>query len=395
MKGIAILYFLCGFALAYSYVLYPLLLALLAKGKTFRHKMYTEHDELPEVYIFFSVYNGQLVLKEKLESMLASRYPKHKLHIIVGSDASTDDTDRIVEEVAQRDARVSLQRYSRRGKANVINAVHQTITEKGISADTVFILTDAYAIFEENTLFEMVKHFKDSSIGIVGANYINTNVQSGGISQQEKAYIQRENLMKYRESVVFGSMMGVYGACYAVRGVDFPMFPNTILMEDFYVTMLQLSRHKKAILTLDSRFYENIPNSIQIEFRRKKRISAGNFQNLFHFPELLSPAYGGASIAYWSHKVLRWLGPFFIIGSYVLVAVLATTGHPLFVGLAGIHALVALVPVADYFLKRVGIENKLLRFITYFLSMNVAILAGLKWYLQGIESNVWQPTNRN
>ncbi len=389
------LYTLCVVALFHSYVLYPLLLRWLSKGRSLSSNIYSRHSELPEVYIFFSVYNGDKVLREKIESMLASDYPAQLLHIIVGSDESSDNTDSIVSDISARDSRVELQRYSRRGKSNVINAIRRHILSKNVADNTVFVLTDAYAIFEKQTLFEMVKFFKDETIGIVGANYINTNLQAGGISHQEKAYIQRENLIKYQEGVVLGSMMGVYGACYAIRAKDFPEFPGNILMEDFYVTMLMLQHGKKSVLNLESRFYENIPNSIDIEFKRKKRISAGNFQNLAYFKELLLPSYGVTAFAFWSHKVLRWLGPFFILVSYIACLSLAFMGLGLFQVLAAAQVLLLFIPLLDNLLKRVGINFALFRFVTYFLGMNLAILAGLKWYLEGIETNVWQPTARS
>jgi hypothetical protein len=53
------------------------------------------------------------------------------------------------------------------------------------------------------------------------------------------------------------------------------------------------------------------------------------------------------------------------------------------------------LPIFDRILQLFNIHLAPLRYITYFLSMNMAILAGLKWYWQGIETNVWQPTNRN
>ncbi|MBK7147809.1 MAG: glycosyltransferase [Bacteroidetes bacterium] len=389
------IYILCVAALFYSYVLYPIMLRWMSNGKHLSNNCYSPKDKLPEVYMIFSVYNGDKVLREKIESMLNSDYPSHLLHVIVGSDESTDNTDSIVSEIASRDIRVQLQRYSRRGKSNVINAISQNILSQGVSDDAIFVLTDAYAIFEKQTLFEMVKLFKEERIGIVGANYINTNLQAGGISHQEKAYIQRENLIKYQEGVSLGSMMGVYGACYAIRAKDFPEFPGNILMEDFYVTMLMLQQGKQSVLNLESRFYENIPNSIEIEFRRKKRISAGNFQNLVYFKSLLSPKYGGTALAFWSHKVLRWLGPFFILISYAACFLLACSGHAIFQWVAIGHLLLLVIPPIDSLLKRIGVNFALFRFVTYFLGMNLAILAGLKWYLEGIETNVWQPTARS
>ena len=293
------------------------------------------------------------------------------------------------------DDRLELHRFERMGKANVLNKIHLLLKERGVGGDTVFILTDAYAIFRKDTVFEMVKHFKSDKIGIVGANYINTNIQGGGISFQEKSYIQRENLIKYWESVVFGSMMGVYGACYAIRSKDLPLFPSTFLMEDFYVTMYTLKNHKMSILTLDSKFYENIPNSIEIEYNRKKRIAAGNFQNLFYFISLLNPGYGGTAFTFFSHKVLRWVGPLFILVSFLACFALALSGSVVYQILAVLHLAIFCVPVIDYALKKAGVSLTLLRFITYFISMNLAVVAGFWWYIKGVKTNVWQPTARS
>ena len=71
-----VLYWGCVFAVFYSYVLYPAILEFLARGKSFKHPVYSGEGELPEVIIFFSVYNGERVLKSKIESMLASDYPR-------------------------------------------------------------------------------------------------------------------------------------------------------------------------------------------------------------------------------------------------------------------------------------------------------------------------------
>lgn len=389
------IYLLCVGAIFYSYVLYPVIVKALGEKRKFSHDCFQQHDSLPPVVIFFAVFNGEKVLREKILSMLNSDYPAHLIRVVVGSDESTDNTDSIVKAIAESDARVELMRFTRRGKANVLNAVREELLKQSLSPDTIFVLTDAYAIFEPTTLFEMVKHFKSPQIGIVGANYINTNLQEGGISHQEKAYIQRENLIKYWESTAFGSMMGVYGACYAIRAVDFPQFPSNILMEDFYVTMLMLQHGKQAILTLDSKFYENIPNSIDIEYNRKRRIAAGNFQNLAYFKMLLNPFRGAVAFTFWSHKVIRWLGPFLIAVAYVCAFMLALSANKIFITLALLHVVAALVPLADNFFKKINVNITLFRFVHYFIRMNMAVLAGWWWYMKGIKTNVWQPTARS
>ena len=65
---------------------------------------------------------------------------------------------------------------------------------------------------EPETAFRLVRHFRDERIGLVGANILNVGMRRDGISFQEKAYIERENLIKYHEGLVWGTMMGPFGA---------------------------------------------------------------------------------------------------------------------------------------------------------------------------------------
>jgi radical SAM superfamily enzyme YgiQ (UPF0313 family) len=56
-----------------------------------------------------------------------------------------------------------------------------------------------------------------------------------------------------------------------------------------------------------------------VQFRRKRRIGKGNFQNLRHFSDLLNP-FTKLGYVFWSHKALRWLTPFLIALAYVAAA---------------------------------------------------------------------------
>ena len=390
-----ILFWICVGLMLHSYVLFPPLIAMLARGRKFGYLAYSDSDDLPMVFILFAVYNGETVLQKKLESMLISGYPSHKIKILVGSDASSDGTDLIVKDFSEKDARVSLHVYSRRGKANVLNELVKEVQQKESAKDNLILFSDVHAIFDEQTIFELVKYFKDPTVGIVGAAYVNTNQIESGISQQEKAYIQRENDIKYHESLCFGAMMGVYGACYTIPVADVPAFPNNILMEDFYITMWQLTKGKHSILNPEAKFYLNNPNSIEIEYRRKKRISAGNFQNLAHFMRLLLPGRSGVAFCFWSHKVLRWLGPFIMAAAFLCLIALQILGSGPYFWLAVAGESILALALLDILLQKININITLLRYANYFLQMNIALLDGFVWYIKGIKSNVWSPTKRN
>jgi hypothetical protein len=56
----------------------------------------------------------------------------------------------------------------------------------------------------------------------------NNNTRAEGISHQEKAYIQRENEIKYLQGLHNGSMIGAFGACYAVRSTLWQLVPEKL-----------------------------------------------------------------------------------------------------------------------------------------------------------------------
>ena len=56
---------------------------------------------------------------------------------------------------------------------------------------------------------------------------------------------------------------------------------------------------------------------------------------------------------------------------------------------------IILLALVDVFLKSIKIHILPLRFATHFLTMNLALLVGLIKYFKGVQSNVWQPTQRN
>jgi cellulose synthase/poly-beta-1,6-N-acetylglucosamine synthase-like glycosyltransferase len=83
-------------------------------------------------------------------------------------------------------------------------------------------------------------------------------------------------------------------------------------MEDFYISMSILSQGKKAISEFGAICHEDVSNDITEEFKRKTRISTGNFQNLSVFWTRLF-RFDAVAFCFYSHKVIRWKGPFIIL----------------------------------------------------------------------------------
>jgi uncharacterized membrane protein len=205
-------------------------------------------------------------------------------------------------------------------------------------------------------------------------------------------------------------MMGPFGGCYAVRKSLYTPVPGNFLVDDFYINMAVLRQGFNCISSIEAKVYEDVSNNLKEEFRRKKRISAGNFQNLVAFGGLLFSGIPGVSFCFFSHKVIRWLVPFLVM---ISLATSMTLGWGVlnnnFQGINGgfdvvtlTYAILALlqlivlsIPVIDYFLRKIKIHSIPLRFVSHFVLMNLALLAGFIRFLGGIRSNVWQPTRRN
>ena len=53
-----------------------------------------------------------------------------------------------------------------------------------------------------------------------------------------------------------------------------------------------------------------------------------------------------------------------------------------------------ILPFIDYILHKIGIHILVLRFITHFYSMNLAMLFGMFDYFFSSETGLWEPTKR-
>lgn len=209
---VASIFWISIFVVIHSYVLYPFFLYVVSKHKKENTVVYSRDENLPRVSVVMAVYNEESVIEEKLWSIFRTNYPKELLDVYVGSDNSSDSTDDIVRKFAQNNPNVHLVRFNKRtGKPQIVN-------ELVASVDTdLLLMTDANVFFEENTIFELVKHFKNENIQAVGALIKNYNEKKSGISVQEKTYLMQESGIKYREALWARAVIGLFGGLYAIR----------------------------------------------------------------------------------------------------------------------------------------------------------------------------------
>jgi len=382
------LFWICLFLLVYTYFIFPFSTIFLARRRSLNNKFYNQKDEMPSVSILIAAYNEQDVIKEKVMSIINSNLPSSKIEIIIGSDCSTDNTNEIISKLANNHSFINVKIFTERsGKSSVVNKLVKQ------AKNEIIILTDANIIFSKNTIKSLIRHFKDSKIGLVDSNMVNIGIKKSGISLQEKTYISSEVKFKHAESKLWGMLMGPFGGCFAIKKSLFVPIPENFMVDDFFICMNILKNGNLAINDLDAVVYEDVSNQIYEEFRRKRRISMGNFINLFHFKKLLLKPFSRLGFIFLSHKVIRWFGPILLI--LVLTSNFILISDNIFYKMTFFVQLILFIfPFIDFLLRKIGIHILILRFVTHFYSMNLALFIGMIDYLTVNKKGVWEPTKR-
>ncbi len=379
-------FWLAIFLVFHTYVIYPLILKIFSHGRKGNTITYGRDGELPFVSVIISAHNEESCIAEKIRSIYSGTYPPGRFEVLIGSDNSSDRTAEIVTSLMHSYSSLKFSEFTeRRGKGNVVNDLVKQ------AEGTILVLTDANVIFHADTIFYMVRHFKNPVIGLVDTNMVNRGMKASGISFQEKAYISREVNIKDRESRLWGAMMGPFGGCYAIRKEDYALVPSNFLVDDFYINMRIFEKRKLAINDIQSIVFESIPDELKVEFRRKVRIGTGNFQNLRKFWRLIFTARYG--FAFLSHKVIRWFGPFFLLIALAANIILALN-NKIYTGILAIHLFFYLIPVFDYILKKMKVHFGPFRLVTHFISMNAALFIGFFRSLRNVSSGIWERTER-
>jgi cellulose synthase/poly-beta-1,6-N-acetylglucosamine synthase-like glycosyltransferase len=388
MIFLQVIFWISLFLIFYSYLIFPVLLQWMARNKEFSEEVLLP-EEFPFISVLISAFNEEYVIESKIESLLKSDYPPELMEILVGSDASTDATNQILKQLNEAHPMIQVRLFEERtGKPGVVNQLAES------ARGEILVITDANVMVDTNTLSEIVRRFKPERVGLVDTRMINTMLKKDGISHQEKFYISREVKIKQHESLLWGSMMGPFGGCYAVRKSLYTPVPDYFLVDDFYINMSVLKQGYHCISNIDARVYEDGSNNLGEEFRRKKRISAGNYQNLSEFGSQLFSRNPGVAFSFFSHKVLRWMVPFLVMIT-LSTSIYLSPQSPIYLLLTLLQIAVIAIPLIDYLLRKINIHSIPLRFISHFVLMNLALLAGFFKYLGGIKNNVWQPTKRN
>lgn len=371
---------------SYAYIGYPVVVWLASRlfGRSDRRVDLPDH-ELPTVSLLIAAYNEESEIARRLENALAVRYPKGKFEVVIASDGSSDRTVAIARQFT--DPRVRVVAFaSRRGKSAVLNDVlaNHVRTE-------VVVFSDANTWNEPDSIRRLASWFRDRSMGVVCGRLVLTDPESG--RNVDGLYWKYETFLKKCESRL-GALLGSNGGIYAIRRTAYTPIPDNTLVDDFVIPLLaRLRTGCRMIYDREAVATEETPGSMAAEFHRRARIGAGGFQSLGILWRLLSPANGWVAFTFFSHKVLRWTAPFFLL-----------------IALAGSLALAALepgywwLPAAQFAFYGLSLASRwvpnrprclrVLRLPALFTTLNAALFVGFLRWVRGTGNGTWRRTDR-
>jgi cellulose synthase/poly-beta-1,6-N-acetylglucosamine synthase-like glycosyltransferase len=375
----------------YSYVFYALVLLAMASlwqvwrdlrfGLTRANRRGEHASETPLVSFVFSAHNEEAIIGDKLRNCQEMEYPRDRLEILVGCDGCGDRTAEIVSAANLPNLRLFEYRQ-RSGKPATLNRL---VSE---ARGEIVVFSDANTMFAPGALRALVRHFPGSGIGCV-CGEMRLAARQGG-PRTEGAYWRYETFLKFLESRL-NMMVGANGGIFAIRREMFTPLPDGAIIDDFLISMRIRARGQRVIYDPEATAEEQTSSTAQ-EFRRRVRIGAGNLDALKYTWRLLSPTAGWVSLAYWSHKICRWLVPFALLAGFA--AAIALARERLYAVFAGATAVLFLMAWIGYRLERGGVRTRALSVPYYFVSLNLALLLGFVSYFFGRQTGVWSPTSR-
>jgi cellulose synthase/poly-beta-1,6-N-acetylglucosamine synthase-like glycosyltransferase len=385
--GLAILFWTALGLVAYAYLGYPLLIWGLAHALGRKRTPPQASDStLPSVSLLISALNEEKWIGQRIANALAQDYPSDRLKIVIASDGSSDRTAPIVQQLARRHpGRVVLHEFeSRRGKANVLNAIVPQLEGE------IVVLSDANTFFDVTAVRNLARWFTSQRVVAVCGKLHLVDPETGG--NVDSLYWRYENFLKEQEGRL-DALLGANGAVYAIRRCQFvPIAPDTII-DDFVIPLVTRLRYGGSIVyDADAVATEETPPSVGDEFRRRARIGAGGFQCLARLWPLALPSSGWTSLAFVSHKVLRWIAPLLLVVAFATNLFLL--GQPLYQWLFALQVLFYAAAGIGHLIPGSGTLPRMLRLTTLFASMNAALAVGFWRWLAGTQQATWQRTAR-
>ncbi len=380
MQAFEFIFYLLPLGVVYAYFGYPLLMIVLRKVKSCNA---IERSNIwPSISIVIPAYNEEASIRSKLNNILASDYPKEKMEICVVSDASSDETDKIVRDFENKDIKLhTLDRRS--GKIAAYRSVFPELRGE------IIVFTDATSILKKDSISNLISNFSDKTVGCAGGLLLYINPHKAFVGEGENKYWDYEKKIRQYESDLC-SLPSVSGTLYAIRKNLYPLDMKDDLADDLIAPIKAFKSGYRTVLAYDAICTEYTTLNVKEDMAKRMRITIQNIRGLLEQKDVLNPfKYGLFSIMLISHKIFRLLVPVFLLLIFIISAVLSVY--------SGFFLLVTLLQVLFYIVGALGylvnkkIDIKPINTIFYFCLVNFSIFMGIIKYFSGAKVKTWEP----
>lgn len=374
MESLRICFWVSAACVAYTYALYPLLIALRARffARAIRIGQPSECFS-----IIITAFNESTRIRGKTREML-SLIGQSGLdgELIVVSDGSTDGTAAAARD--QHDPRLRVIELEK----NVGKAAALTIAAAEAQSD-VLVFADVRQSWDPHALEHLLGNFADPNVGAVSGELV---LEAGpGVIAGVGLYWRYEKWIRRCESMVH-SCVGVTGAISAVRRGLFGAIPAGTILDDVYWPLLVVMQGARVAHEERARAYDRLPERPGDELRRKVRTLCGNFQLLIRLPGAVVPWRNPVWFQLISHKLMRLAVPWALLSILATSLLLPGWGYRAFFWAQLAFYALALAGSR----KSVATRSSIASAATAFVVLNAAALMAFWVWVSGRTNTSWQ-----
>lgn len=299
--------FICGFFLAWTYVLYGFFLRALKRF----YKPIRKGQFLPTISVIIPAYNEESVIEKKLKNTLSLTYPKDKMEIIVVDDGSTDRTS----EIAGKFKDVKVISIKRSGKNVAIN--HALSKASG----EIIVHTDADCFsVRKDALMRVVENFADPSIGAVSSGIQFQESKSAFINKFFNTSPPFSNPTWVYEGLL-DSMSSGLGVFLAFRRSLVKEIDEKCFADDVAISIHVRKQGLRVVFEPELEIVTQSPHELRAWYRQYLRRTLSGLVTLLNHKSLLfNPKYGWyGTLILPTKSLFPHLVPFFIIGGVAAI----------------------------------------------------------------------------
>jgi cellulose synthase/poly-beta-1,6-N-acetylglucosamine synthase-like glycosyltransferase len=382
------IFWLCLGVVCYTYFVYPIILFVcyafvqlysdirFLMGRQDRRISRVNSNEIPGVTFVIAAYNEESNLRAKFADLRQTAYPAEKLQVIFVSDGSTDGTNEILKSCSDPFVE-TIFLAERSGKPLALNYGVERAQHE------ILVFSDVSTLFAPNAVHNLIRHFCDPKIGgVCGSVQLLGSEES---EQTEGIYWRFERILRLMESRL-GATVNASGAIYALRKKCFVPLRAGDLIDDFLIPMGARKFGYEVIEDPEAVATEFSADTVKGEFTRRARLAVGSFRALRRIE--LASLRGFTGFAFLSHKLLRWLLPFFL--AFMLSSNMFLLGKPF-------YRVAFVAQVVFYFWGSLGFmfHEKMKKvpfalFAYFLLTVHLAFLVGFWRCFFGEQKTTWE-----